>query len=72
MKVTIETEDEVREAFWEQVPHTEVFLRAQLRWQAGAGQNALPADVRMAFVDFVDYMQKSGEITEELASQVTL
>jgi hypothetical protein len=58
---------EVRDAFWN------VFcVNGKPKEYQGKRQNDLPADVRMAFVDFVDYLQKSGEITESLASKVTL
>lgn len=35
-------------------------------------QNGYSADVRTAFVDYVDHLQKSGVITEKLAGRVTL
>jgi len=60
----METENEIRAAFWEQNP--------QYAAHEGKRQNRCPADVRMAFVDFVDMLQKSGQITEGLAQEVTL
>ena len=60
----IEDEDEVRAAFWEAHPqYTEV---------DGQTQNDYPTDVRVAFCDYVDYLQKDGQISEELAGEVTL
>lgn len=59
-------EGEVRTAFWETQP---ALIRAL---HEGKRQNQCPADVRAAFVDFVDYLQKDGQITEELADEVTL
>lgn len=54
----------VRDAFWDGYPqYTEVPA-----WE----QNDYPVDIRTAFVDFVDHLQKSGQISEELASDVTL
>lgn len=35
-------------------------------------QNQYPADVRMAWVDFVDSSARAGDISEWLASRVTL
>lgn len=35
-------------------------------------QNEYPADTRMAFVDYVDSLARSGDISEALAGRVTL
>ena len=35
-------------------------------------QNDYPTDTRCAFVDYVDALQKSGEISEALAARATL
>lgn len=35
-------------------------------------QNAQPADTRAAFVDFVDQLQRNGEISDKLAQSATL
>lgn len=40
------------------------------RWR-GKSQNQLPADVRMAFVDFVDNLERDGAISARLAGRVT-
>lgn len=59
-----EDEDEVRDGFWQEHPEFE---------PVGNGrQNDQPADTRMAFCDWIDYLQKGGQISEELADQVTL
>ena len=63
----IEDEKDLRREFWNQ---NRILLR--LHYRSGRRQNAYPAEVRTAWVDFVDYMQKSGEITEELADEATL
>jgi len=61
---TYSDEDEVRDAFWDQHPQfTPVDFQSQ---------NKYPTDVRCAFVDFVDSLQKNGDISEELAADVTL
>ena len=70
--ITYEDEDEVREAFWESMPRTPQNRLYQDQNEGGKRQNAFPADIRMAFVDFVDHLQKSGQITDELADEVIL
>jgi len=35
-------------------------------------QNAYPADVRMAFCDYVDFMHRNGNITDDVAHSVIL
>ena len=58
---------EIRHAFWH------VFcVEGKPRRFYGKSQNELPADVRCAFVEFVDYLQKQGTISERLAASVTL
>ena len=61
------TQTQVRDAFWN------VFcVEGKPREYRGKSQNQLPADVRCAFVDFVDDLARSGTISEELAQLVTL
>ncbi len=55
--------DDVQQAFWEQHP--------QFTERPG-GHNKQTTDCRCAFVDFVDYLEKSGQISAELAQGVTL
>ena len=38
----------------------------------GKRQNDYPADVRMAWVDYVDMLARSGEISAKLSNRVTL
>lgn len=57
----INTEDEVRDAFWNAHPQYD-----------DECQGDYHVDIRMAFVDFVDNLQRSGQISEDLASGVTL
>lgn len=58
---------QVRDAFWH------IFcVEGKPREFYGKSQNDLPADVRCAFVDFVDSLARDGTITERLASMVTL
>jgi hypothetical protein len=62
----LKTQQEVRQAFWEQFG--DLFPDAK----RSKRQNDQPTDVRVSFVDFVDYLQQSGEISEKLAEKVTL
>jgi ferric iron reductase protein FhuF len=61
---SITNQARVRAAFWEQHPH---YTR-----QGRKTQNQYPANVRQAFCEFVDMLEKSGEISEKLAFRVTL
>lgn len=64
------TQRQIRAAFWEAHPH----LAEQAR-EAGIlskRQNEHCATVRCSFVDFVDYLARSGQISEALADRVTL
>ena len=58
------TQKQIRAAFWQAHPHY-----IQIR---GFTQNEYNASIRCAFVDYVDFLQKSGEISEALAYRVTL
>ena len=64
------TQKQIRAAFWQSFPHLEEQARA-----AGIlskRQNHHCATVRCAFVDFVDSLARSGQISDALASRVTL
>lgn len=61
---------QVREAFWQDHPHFDEQARAAgIRSKR---QNQQCATVRCAFVDFVDTLQRNGDINEALADRVTL
>lgn len=60
-------QDQIRDAFW-----LTFYVEGQPARYRGKRQNALPADVRVAFVDYVDYLQKAGTISAALAQRVTL
>lgn len=64
---------QVRAAFWEAAStmpgeDTSLVLVSKRRMRDGDYNT----DTRCAFVDFVDALQKSGEISEKLAGRVTL
>ena len=58
---------DVRNAFW-----STYCVDGKPREYRGKSHNELPTDVRCAFVDFVDYLEKEGQISEALAYRVTL
>jgi hypothetical protein len=60
----ITNQPDLRAAFWEAHP--------QLTRKGRMTQNHYPADTRLAWCDFVDAMQRNGEISKALASRVTL
>lgn len=62
----MKTVTQVRKAFWENHPQFANDYRKAYT------QNRYKTDIRCAFVDFVDYLQKDGQISENLARRVTL
>ena len=55
------TQKQIRAAFYAEHP------TAKRR-----AQNNQPADIRTAFVDFVDYLHRAGLISDSLADRATL
>lgn len=62
------TQKQIRALFWESHP---TLSRRKIRDYAGTGRMYM-VDTRCAFVDFVDYLQTSGQINKALANRVTL
>ena len=62
------TQTQIRALFWESHP---TLPRRKIRDYAGTGRMYM-VDTRCAFVDFVDYLQTSGQISEALANRATL
>lgn len=62
----MKTQKEVRKLFWESFPGFKPEYRVKKR------QNDYNATIRTTFVNFVDDLQKSGEITQKQASNYTL
>lgn len=58
------TKTEVREAFWSDNPQ----CKRHKNWT----QNQYPTDTRVAWCDFVQHLERSGHISERLASRITL
>ena len=68
MEKKMTTQRQIRRRFWETFPEL-----PKKRIKDHSGHGTMPvADVRIAFVDFVDALQKSGEISPELAQRATL
>lgn len=64
----ITNQKELRALFWEQHPNLD---KKRIRDYSGKGLMYV-TDTRCTFVDWVDYMQRSGQITEAMADKVTL
>ena len=62
------TQRQVRALFWETFPE---LPRRKIPNYSGNG-TMYPTDTRCTFVDFVDSLSKSGEISQDLAQRVTL
>ena len=63
MAYRITTQKELRAEFWETFPELERRL---------GSQNSQPANTRMAWVDWIDSLQKNGDISPQLAERATL
>ena len=67
---TMTTQAQIRAAFWQQHPEHEAYA---LMWGTKTKpQNRHNATTRAAFVDFVDSLNRSGEISDALANRATL
>ena len=64
----ITTQRELRREFWETFPE---LSRKRIKNYAGDSLMYV-TDTRCAFVDWVDALQKAGEISPELAERCTL
>lgn len=69
MEYLITTQKQLREEFWSTFPDVE--CRVNRRGNP-LPQNFQPADTRMTFVDWVDQLDRNGEIPRKLAERVTL
>ncbi len=65
---TFTTQRQVRRAFWAE-NHGILPDRRTVRM---GDERCYPADTRTAFVDYVDHLARAGQISEALASRVTL
>jgi hypothetical protein len=63
------TQRQIRAAFWELYEDQPGISRNRI----GAGDNRdYNTDTRVSFVEFVDSLARSGEISDDLAQRVTL
>jgi len=71
MRYSITSMRTLRSEFWRQHPGLE---RCWLNGEHGPHrpQNYQPTDTRCVFVDWIDYMQRDGQISEDLAQRATL
>lgn len=60
------TQKEIRESFWESFPEFKPERRSSKT------QNDYRADIRMSFCDYVESLERNGEISTALASRATL
>jgi hypothetical protein len=61
---------QIRAVFW--AAHPDLEAQARARRTRSKTQNHQNATTRTAFVDFVDALSRSGEISDALAQRVTL
>lgn len=69
MQTRITNQRDLRREFWATFPE---LSRKRSRIFTGPMQNAYCADTRMAFVDWLDGLQKGGQISGKLAERATL
>lgn len=71
--MTYTNQKQIRAAFWQAHPDLPR-RRYRYAWTQNDKTAALvyPIDTRCAFVDFVDYLHRSGLISENLANRTTL
>lgn len=66
----ITTQKQLREEFW--AAHPSLDHQARAAGIRSKRQNHQCATVRLSFCDFVDRLQRNGDISEALAFRVTL
>lgn len=62
----MKTIKQIRESFWQSHPEFKTDYRKSYR------QNQYNADIRSAFVNYVDILRRDNVITEDLAYRATL
>lgn len=67
MKTTFK---EMRRQFWQMLKEVNPTLYKE--GKRSKPQNEQPADIRCMFVDYIDNLARSGEITESQAKRITL
>ena len=70
---TMTTQKEIRAAFWAAHPTADRRRYPARDWtREDKSTRDYCTDTRCAYVDFVDYLARSGQITETLAARATL
>lgn len=70
---TMTTQKEIRAAFWQAHPTADRRRYPARDWtREDKSSRDYCTDTRCAFVDFVDHLARSGQITETLAARATL
>jgi hypothetical protein len=66
-------QQQIRAAFWAAFPNLPR-RRYRYSWSRSdkTAELVFPVDTRCAFVDYVDQLQRAGEISEALANRATL
>ena len=64
---------QIRTAFWQAFPDLPR-RRYRYSWRHNdkTAELVYPTETRCAFVDYLDYLSRSGQITEALANRATL
>lgn len=71
--MTYTNQKQIRAAFWEAHPTANRKKYPARDWtREDKSQRDYCTDTRCAFVDFVDYLSRAGQISEQLASRATL
>ncbi len=73
----IKTIAQVRESFWSAFPqfkkeYVNTISRNGKKYRREFTQNEYCTDIRCAFVDYTDFLQKNGDIHEDLCNKATL
>lgn len=68
MNYTYTNQKQIRAAFWDAHPEAD---RKRITHYTGTGK-MYTTDTRCAFVDFLDSLSRSGQISETLANRATL
>ncbi len=66
----ITTLQELRSEFWAQHPRLD--KQARINFTRNKPQNEQPVAIRCTFVDWIDHMHRSGQISDALADSATL
>lgn len=66
------TYKQVRDSFFELYNYKREYIKDKKGYYRPKDQNEYVTDIRCAFVDYIDSLFKSGEITESQSNNITL